>query len=120
LLPFQPEEMSPAHLAAVSFFLRYAGRTLSPYAYQLRRWFGWCEANGLDPLVGIQALTSSHTSDTSRVRSDGLVGQQGHARRRGFFRFAHIAGLIPHDPAVYARLPRYSPTPAPRSWTDSN
>ena len=25
---------------------------------------------------------------------------------RGFFRFAHIDGLIPHDPAVYARLPK--------------
>lgn len=25
---------------------------------------------------------------------------------RGFFRFAHIDGLIPTDPAVYARLPK--------------
>jgi integrase len=25
---------------------------------------------------------------------------------RGFFRFAHIDGLIPNDPAVYARLPK--------------
>ncbi len=25
---------------------------------------------------------------------------------RGFFRFAHIDGLIPADPAVYARLPK--------------
>jgi hypothetical protein len=25
---------------------------------------------------------------------------------RGYFRFAHIDGLIPHDPAVYARLPK--------------
>jgi integrase len=25
---------------------------------------------------------------------------------RGFFRFAHIDGLIPSDPAVYARLPK--------------
>ncbi len=25
------------------------------YAYRLRRWFGWCETNGLDPLVGIQS-----------------------------------------------------------------
>jgi len=23
------------------------------YAYQLRRWFAWCETNRLDPLVGI-------------------------------------------------------------------
>ena len=25
---------------------------------------------------------------------------------RGFFRFAHIDGLIPADPAVYARMPK--------------
>ena len=25
---------------------------------------------------------------------------------RGYFRFAHIDGLIPADPAVYARLPK--------------
>ena len=25
---------------------------------------------------------------------------------RGFFRFAHIDGLIPADPAVYVRLPK--------------
>lgn len=25
---------------------------------------------------------------------------------RGYFRFAHIDGLVSHDPAVYARLPK--------------
>ena len=54
LLPFQPATMSTAQLAAVSFLARYAGRTHALYAYQLRRWFAWCETNGLDPLVGIQ------------------------------------------------------------------
>ena len=32
----------------------YAGHTHELYAYQLKRWFAWCEVNGLDPLVGIQ------------------------------------------------------------------
>lgn len=54
LLPFQPDAMSPAHLAAVSFLARYSSRTHALYAFQLRRWFAWCEANGLDPLLGIQ------------------------------------------------------------------
>jgi site-specific recombinase XerD len=54
LLPFQPMSMTTAQLAAVSFLARYAGRTHDLYAYQLRRWFGWCEGNGLDPLLGIQ------------------------------------------------------------------
>ena len=66
LLPFQPMSMTTAQLAAVSFLARYAGRTHDLYAYQLRRWFGWCEGNGLDPLLGIQrAPTSSCTSAAS-------------------------------------------------------
>ncbi len=55
LLPFQPEAMSPAQLAAVSYRARYSAHTHTLYAYQLRRWFGWCETNGIDPLVGIQS-----------------------------------------------------------------
>lgn len=54
LLPFQPMSMSSAQLAAVSFLARYSGRTHDLYAFQLRRWFSWCESNGLDPLIGIQ------------------------------------------------------------------
>ena len=53
-LPFQPSSMSPAQLAAVSFLARYSGATHALYRTQLGRWFAWCEANGLDPLIGIQ------------------------------------------------------------------
>lgn len=54
LLPFQPESMSASQLAAVSFLARYSGHTHSLYTYELRRWFEWCEANRLDPLIGSQ------------------------------------------------------------------
>jgi integrase/recombinase XerD len=54
LLPFEPLSMSSAQVAAVSFLARYAGHTHELYAYQLRRWFEWCEASGLDPLLDIQ------------------------------------------------------------------
>jgi len=54
LLPFQPDAMTPAQLAAVSCLARYSGHTHDLYAYQLRRWFEWCETNRLDPLVSIQ------------------------------------------------------------------
>src|SRR4051812_20691335 len=54
LLPFQPATMNAAQLAAVSYLARYTGHTHELYAYQLRRWFTWCEANALDPLIGIQ------------------------------------------------------------------
>ncbi len=39
----------------------------------------------------------------------------------GYFRFAHIDGLIGFDPAVYARLPKvHRDEGAPRAWTGSS
>jgi integrase/recombinase XerD len=51
-LPFQPDAMTPAQLAAVSYLARYTGATHRLYAYELRRWFSWCEINGLASIRG--------------------------------------------------------------------
>jgi len=107
VLPFQPATMSTAQLAAVSYLARYSGRTHVLYAYQLGQWFTWCAASGLDPLVGVQRahieLYIRGLGD--RGLMDSSVVTMMHAVR-GYFRFAHIDGLIPADPAVYARLPK--------------
>ena len=107
LLPFQPLAMSPAQLAAVSYLARYAGRTHALYAFQLRRWFAWCEANALDPLIGIQRahveLYIRQLGESGLMDSSVVTMMHG---VRGFFRYAHIDGLISSDPAVYARLPK--------------
>ena len=104
-VPAGPHERG--QLAAVSYLARYSGHTHTLYASQLRRWFGWCDANGLDPLVGIQRahveLYIRHLGESGLMSSS--VNTSMHAVR-GFFRFAHIDGLIPSDPAVYARLPK--------------
>ncbi len=99
--------MSTAQLAAVSYLARYSGRTHSLYAYQLRQWFSWCETCGLDPLVGVQrAHVELYIRGLgNRGLMDSSVNTMMHAVR-GYFRFAHIDGLIPSDPAVYARLPK--------------
>jgi site-specific recombinase XerD len=77
------------------------------YAYQLGQWFAWCEINALDPVVGIQRahveLYIRGLGD--RGLMDSSVVTMMHAVR-GYFRFAHIDGLIGSDPAVYARLPK--------------
>jgi integrase/recombinase XerD len=107
LLPYQPDAMSAAQLAAISYLARYAGHTHHLYAYQLKRWFAWCECNGIDPLVGVQRahveLYIRHLGDSGLMDSTVTTMMHG---VRGFFRFAHIDGLIPSDPAVYARLPK--------------
>ena len=122
LLPFQPASMSTARLAAVSFSARYSARTHHLYAFQLREWFSWCEANGLDPPVGVQR---AHVE--LYIRSLGERGLMDSSvvsllcSVLGFSEFAHIDGLIPADPAVYARLPKAQrDEPAPRAWTGSN
>jgi len=107
MLPVQPMSMSPAQLAAVSYLARCSGHTHELYASQLRRWFAWCETNGLDPLVGIQR---AHVELYIRqLGESGLMDSSVNTMMhgvRGFFRFAHIDGIIPADPAVYARLPK--------------
>jgi integrase/recombinase XerD len=61
----------------------------------------------LDPLVGIQR---AHVGLYIRSLGDaGLMASSANTVMhgvRGLFRFAHIDGLIPADPAVYARLPK--------------
>src|SRR3954454_7886784 len=107
LLPFQPATMSTAQLAAVSYLARYSGRTHTLYAFQLREWFAWCDTNGVDALTGVQRahveLYIRQLGD--RGLMDSSVNTMMHAVR-GYFRFAHIDGLIAADPAVYARLPK--------------
>ena len=107
LLPFQPDAMTPAQLAAVSYLARYSGQTHLLYAYQLRRWFAWCEENGLDALIGVQRahveLYVRHLRQCGLRDSSICTMMHG---VRGYFRFAHIDGHIAADPAVYVRLPK--------------
>ena len=119
LLPYQPGSMTPAQLAAVSYLARYSGHTHALYAHQPRRWFAWCHTGGLDPLVGIQRahveLYIRHLGEGGLMPSSVNTMMHG---VRGFFRFAHIDGLIPADPAVTPGCPRSTPPrPAPRAWT---
>ena len=114
--------MSTAQLAAVSFLARYGGRTHTLYAFQLSRWFTWCESHGLDPLVGIQRahveLYIRQLGESGLM--DSSINTMMHAVR-GYFRFAHIDGLVPADPAVYARLPKiHATSPARKGWTGSS
>lgn len=87
LLSFQPDAMSPAQLAAVSYLARYSGRTHQLYAYQLRCWFTWCETNRFtrDHLSAVVLL--EHRTDIVQraflLRTQLLrAGRYQHLRRR--------------------------------------
>jgi integrase/recombinase XerD len=100
LLSYQPTTMSTAHLPAVSYLARNAGHTHHLYAYQLKRWFAWCDTNELNPLLGIQRahveLYFHQFGDAGLMDSTVTTMMHG---VRGYFRFAHIDGLIASDPA---------------------
>lgn len=116
LLPFQPASMSTAQLAAVSFLARYSGHTDALYAYQRREWFAWCEVHGLDPMTGVQRahleLYIRGLSDRCLMDSSVVTMMHG---VRGFFRFAHIDGLMSHYATL--RSSPGTPTREPRSTT---
>ncbi|MEZ5095989.1 MAG: site-specific integrase [Nocardioides sp.] len=79
----------------MSYLARYSGRTHDLYAMQLRRWFSGCEANDLDPLIGIQrAHVELHIRQLGESGlQDSSVVTMMHGIR-GFFRFAHLDGTI--------------------------
>ncbi len=99
--------MTPAQLAAVSYLARYSGQTHLLYAYQLRRWFAWCETHHLDALIGVQRaqleLSERHLRECGLRDSSICTMMHG---VRGYYRFAHIDGHITADPTVYVRLPK--------------
>jgi site-specific recombinase XerC len=105
----------------LSYLARYSGHTHGLYAYQLRQWFAWCETNGLDPLAGIQRahveLYVRKLGD--RGLMDSSVVTKMHAVR-GYFRFAHIDGLILDRPTLRSTrgCRRCTATShAPKAWT---
>ncbi len=93
LLPFQPDALTPAQLAAVSFLARFSGHTHSLYTYQLRCWLAWCDTNGLtvsDPAVYAR-LPKIHADES---RTQGLD-------RLALIRFLKVAQTISvHDGAL--------------------
>jgi hypothetical protein len=122
MLVVQPMSMSPAQLAAVSYLARYSGYTHELYASQLRRWFAWCETNGLDPLVGIQRahvelyirqLGESGLMDSSvNTMMHGSGGSSGSPTS---------TGASPPTPRCTRDCRRCTATsPAPRGWTGSS
>ena len=101
-----------AHLAAAAFLARYSGRTLDAYRHDLRYFFQWATDIGLEVL----AATRPHI-ETYRCAMEqrGLAASTIDRRLStvcGFYRFAHIDGRTPSNPAQYVRRPHVHPSTA--------
>src|SRR5579871_6957681 len=84
--------VDPAQLAAAAFLARYSGRTLDAYRHDLRGYFQWAAAVGLEVL----AATRPHIElYRGWLEERGLAASTIDRRLStvcGFYRFAHIDG----------------------------
>ena len=99
-----------AQLAAAAFLARYSGRTLDAYRHDLRGFFQWSADVGLTVL----AATDPTSSSTRGWMDDRGLAASTIDRRLstvcGYYRFAHIDGRIPSNPAQYVRRPNVQPS----------
>ena len=101
--------VSPADLAAAAFLARYRGRTLDSYRHDLRTFFSWAEEVGMEVLAASRPqleLYVRHLEETGLAPStiDRRVSTVC-----GYYRFAHVDGVIAANPAQYVRRPRVHP-----------
>jgi site-specific recombinase XerD len=107
---FEKGPFSEAELAAAAYLARYSGRTLESYRFDLRVFFQWAEDVGLDVL----AATRPHI-EMYRVAMEerGLAPSTIDRRLStvcGYYKFAHIDGRVPTNPAQYVRRPKVHPS----------
>jgi integrase/recombinase XerD len=99
-----------AQMAAAAYLARYSGRTLETYRYDLRTFFQWCSAVGLDILEAKRGDIELWRSDMAeRGPGASTIGRRL-STICGFYCFAHIDGRIPSNPAQYARRPKVYPS----------
>ncbi len=99
----------PAEAAAAGFLARYANRTLEAYRYDLRVYFQWAADNHIAVLAATRAHIELYRAS---LEGRGLAGTTVGRRLStvcGFYRFAHIDGHIPANPAQYVRRLRIQP-----------
>jgi site-specific recombinase XerD len=100
---------SESETAAAAFLARYRGRTLDAYRHDLRTFFQWSS----DVDLGVLDATRAHIElYRSALEERGLAAATIDRRLStvcGFYRFAHIDGRIPANPAQYVRRPTAHP-----------
>ena len=102
--------LDEAQLAAASFLARCSGRTLESYRADMRQFFQWSADVGLAPLAASRAHIELYRSS---MEARGLAAATIDRRLStmcGFFRFAHIDGRIPANPAQFVRRPHVHAT----------
>ncbi len=98
-----------AEVAAAAFLSRYRSRTLEAYRYDLRTFFQWAHDTGFDLLDATRAHIELYRSSLENRSLAASTIDRRLSTVCGFFRFAHIDGRIPTNPAQYVRRPTVYP-----------
>jgi len=91
--------LDEGQLAAAAFLARYSGRTLDAYRHDLRGFFQWAADVGLTVLAATRAHLELYRG---WMEDRGLAASTIDRRLStvcGYYRFAHIDGRIPSNPA---------------------
>jgi site-specific recombinase XerD len=110
--PFDETPVDDAEQAAAAFLARYQGRTLDAYRYDLRAFFQWAADEGLEVLKATRPQIELYVRS---MEERGLAPTTIDRRLSavcGFYRFAHIDGRIPSNPAQYVWRPKVHPPDA--------
>src|SRR5436190_4439819 len=106
-LPFDQAE-----LAAAAFLAHYRDRTLESYRSDLRAFFQWAAETGLDVLAASRPQIELYVRALEELGLAVTTIDRRLSTVCGFYRFAHIDGRIPSNPAQYLRRPKVHPTEA--------
>lgn len=101
------------------FLVRYKGETRKLYEIDLRIYFDWCAAAGIDPLAARRAdvETFARYLESERGnRPSTVVHRLGVLRM--FYRVAAADDMITRDPTVLLNMPRAHRDPAKLTWLD--
>ena len=102
--------LDEAQLAAVAFLARYSGRTLESYRADLCQFFQWIDSVDLLPLQATRAHIELYRAWMDERGLAPATIDRRLSTVCGYYRFAHIDGRIPSNPAQYVRRPRVHPT----------
>lgn len=108
-VPQSETEFNEAQVAAVAFLARYSGRTLEAYRHDLRMFFQWAGVHGLEVLQASRPHIELYRSAMEERELAASTIDRRLSTVCGFYRFAHIDGRIPSNPAQYVRRPKVQP-----------
>lgn len=109
VVKYQPRDR--AEEVAMAFLAGYSGRTFDAYRYDLSCWFRWVRLQGVEVLEVKRAHLEMWMRDMEQNGFDRGPLQASTIDRRlstiaGFYKYAHIDGVIAANPAAYVRRPR--------------